>query len=659
MGNTSEAPNNSRSSDQIFGDTLRTLRRAAGLTQAELAERANLSPRGLSDLERGINRYPRRETLLALADAFGLGEDERPRFFEAARRVPRAFSPPGSPPRNAPEPGPGMSAQSVDVDRAADIQIFLIADVRGYTSYTYQHLDEDAAQLAVRFATIGREVIEAHSGRVVELRGDEILAVFASARAALRAAVELQQRLADVAAAHPEQALQCGIGLEAGEAIPVDEGYRGLAINLAARLCSRAGPGEVLAGETIIGLARRVAGLVFRDRGPASLKGIATPVRVIQVLPEEAPDLVIEPAPVEVTLPQPLADSPQAVGNFLWARPEHRLVAREAEMGKLLAALDAVQAGAGRLVLLVGEPGVGKTRLAQEVTRIARERGFALITGRCYAPAEPVPYYPFLEALARAYAGGSATVRETLPVRWPQVARLLPDRNIEVPAAQEGPASGSAEDQQRLFWHVSGFLQALAEERPLALLLDDLHWMDGASLALLLHLARHTHESPILLLGTYRDIEIQSTHPLAKGVHDLGREHLMERIEVRRLARDETAALLEATLEAGKVAEAVTTLIHEPTEGNDFFAQEVLRALVERGEVQLIDGRWELREGVDFVVPENVRVIILERVARLAPEVQQTLALASVLGQTFRFEDLLATQSLAGLPTQPAEPRAI
>jgi class 3 adenylate cyclase/tetratricopeptide (TPR) repeat protein/DNA-binding XRE family transcriptional regulator len=642
MGDT----NPSGRSDETFGDLLRTLRRAAGLTQAELAERANLSSRGLSDLERGINRSPRRETLLALADTFGLAQDDRARFFESARRRrPLRSSRSASPPPPPPAPEPELPSQPIALEPAtAAIQIFLIADVRGYTTYTFEHRDEDAAELAMRFAAIGRDVIETHRGHVLELRGDEILAVFASARAALRAAVELQQHLAELSSAGPEQAVQCGIGLEAGESVPVEGGYRGLAINLAARLCSRAGPGEILAGETIIGLARRVAGLVFRDRGLTLFKGVATPVRVIQVLPEEAPDLILEPVPPEL-VPELPAEPPRAVGNFLWARPEHRLVARKAEMGQLLSALDAVQAGTGQVCLLVGEPGVGKTRLAQEVSLVARERGFVIITGRCYAPQETVPYYPFLEALSRAYTSGSAAVRAALPQHWPWVARLLPERSIGVPVALEGPASGSSEDQQRLFWQVTGFLQALASEHPLALLLDDLHWMDGASLALLLHLARHTRESPILLLGTYRDLEVAPTHPLAKGIRDLSREHLMERIEVQRLAREGTGALLAATLEGGEVSEAVTALIHEPTEGNAFFALEVLRALVERGDITLVKGRWELREDVGVVVPENVREIILERVGRLSPAAQQALEVASVLGQTFLFDDLLAVDA--------------
>src|SRR5215831_9209499 len=128
----------------------------------------------------------------------------------------------------------------------AGILTFLIADVRGYTSFTQSRGDEAAAKLAGTFAEIAREGVEAHGGEVIELRGDEALAVFVSARGALRASVSLQLAFADEVEIDPTLPLRVGIGLDAGEAVPVDGGYRGGALNLAARLCSRAAAGEVL-----------------------------------------------------------------------------------------------------------------------------------------------------------------------------------------------------------------------------------------------------------------------------------------------------------------------------------------------------------------------------------------------------------------------------
>src|SRR5438128_10435135 len=133
---------------------------------------------------------------------------------------------------STPSPGSALSAGT------SDLRTFLIADVRAYTRFTQEHGDEAAAQLAARFAVLAREGVEARGGRLLELRGDEALAVFGSARQALRAGLDLQARVAAATEADPALPLRVGIGLDAGEAVPVEGGYRGGALNLAARLCS-------------------------------------------------------------------------------------------------------------------------------------------------------------------------------------------------------------------------------------------------------------------------------------------------------------------------------------------------------------------------------------------------------------------------------------
>ena len=169
-----------------------------------------------------------------------------------------------------------------------DIQIrtFLIADVRGYTIFTNQRGDEAAAKLAAKFADMATEAIAARGGSVIELRGDEALAVFSSARQAIRAALDLQARFVEETLADPSLPLPVGIGIDAGEAVPVAGGYRGGALNLAARLCGQAGPGEVLASAEAVHLARKIDGVLYVDRGTVQLKGLEEPVRVIKVIPE-------------------------------------------------------------------------------------------------------------------------------------------------------------------------------------------------------------------------------------------------------------------------------------------------------------------------------------------------------------------------------------
>jgi class 3 adenylate cyclase len=174
----------------------------------------------------------------------------------------------------------------------ADVRAFLIADVRGYTLFTAERGDEDAAKLAARFAQVAREGVEARSGTVLELRGDEALCVFSSPRQAIRAAIDLQQRFAEETRADSSLPLPVGIGLDAGEAVPLEGGYRGGALNLAARLCGQAGRGEILASSEIIHLAGHIEGITYADRGRVALKGLAEPVRVISITAE-----VDSPAP--------------------------------------------------------------------------------------------------------------------------------------------------------------------------------------------------------------------------------------------------------------------------------------------------------------------------------------------------------------------------
>jgi len=149
----------------------------------------------------------------------------------------------------------------------------LIADVRGYTLFTQERGDEAAAKLASKFASIAREGVEARGGRIVELRGDEALAVFGSARQAIRAAVDLQDRFVDETVSDPSFPLTVGIGIDAGEAVPVEGGYRGGALNLAARLCGQASAGEVLASQEATHLARKVEGVRYEDRGAPGRAG--------------------------------------------------------------------------------------------------------------------------------------------------------------------------------------------------------------------------------------------------------------------------------------------------------------------------------------------------------------------------------------------------
>lgn len=183
--------------------------------------------------------------------------------------------------------GSGVESGRGGLGEDAQIRTFLIADVRGYTVFTQERGDEDAAKLAGKFAVLAREAVEARGGVLLELRGDEALCVFSSTRQAIRAAVDLQQRFVEETIAEPSLPLTVGIGLDAGEAVPVEGGYRGGALNLAARLCGQARAGEILVTREVTHLARRVDGVRYEDRGSLSLKGLDEPVDVVRVISEE------------------------------------------------------------------------------------------------------------------------------------------------------------------------------------------------------------------------------------------------------------------------------------------------------------------------------------------------------------------------------------
>ena len=280
-------------------------------------------------------------------------------------------------------------------DREAAIRTFLIADVRGYTHFTREHGDEAAARVAAKFAEVSTEAVEAFHGELIETRGDEILAVFDSPRRALRAAVELQDAFAHELALDPSLPLRVGIGLAAGEAVPVGDGFRGNALNIAARLCGRAEPGVVLATEELVGLAGTIDGLVYEAFAPLELKGVdgaVRPLKVTSARPGLPPSLPEPPG-------GPLPDLPPELD------PASAIAGREHDLRVLRWYWRRARHGHGRAVFISGDSGAGKTRLAAELARVARAESAAIVYAACAGPAD--------QAIARvqeAVAGSGPTL---------------------------------------------------------------------------------------------------------------------------------------------------------------------------------------------------------------------------------------------------------
>ncbi|MGO8946482.1 MAG: helix-turn-helix domain-containing protein [Ktedonobacterales bacterium] len=261
-----------------FGEQLRDHRTLRGLTIEEVAQAVSIAPSALREIESGTRGVPSTSLVEALADLLQVTGDQRETFLEVAdwesgvvgHLLEKRLGKPSRPPL------------------LASILVFLIADIRGYSRFTEEHGDQAAANLTTRFADIAHGVVERWGGQLLEIRGDEVLSVFTSAQQAVRAGSDLQRCCAEETLVNADLPLAIGIGLDVGEAVAVDGGFRGAAINRAARLCSLAGAGEILVSTGVAYLAPQLDGISFIARGNELLKGFAEPTPILLAAPVDS-----------------------------------------------------------------------------------------------------------------------------------------------------------------------------------------------------------------------------------------------------------------------------------------------------------------------------------------------------------------------------------
>jgi tetratricopeptide (TPR) repeat protein len=312
-------------------------------------------------------------------------------------------------------------------------------------------------------------------------------------------------------------------------------------------------------------------------------------------------------------------------------------VGRAREMAVLEAALTASCDGQGQLILLEGEPGIGKTRLLQELTASASSRDMQVLWGRCYEGEGAPPFWPWIQIL-RSYLASSTpeSLQAELGTGAAVLAQVVPEIRQRCADLPSLPALEPAQERFRFFDSLTLFLKNAAQRRPLVLIFDDLQWADTPSLLLLQFVARELPAIPLCLLGTYRDLTLEPDHPLTHACGELARIPTQQRLRLQGLAPHEVAHFLALTIGVAP-AEPVVTSLHQRTEGNPFFLTEMVRLLLtEDGAAAFCTPQAESH----LALPQSVREAIGRRVRPLPLPCQHLLRLASVMGRTFDVETL-------------------
>jgi class 3 adenylate cyclase len=531
-----------------------------------------------------------------------------------------------------PSEGIANAVGACSVPESVELATILLTDLVGSTRLATSVGPARADELRDEHFELLRDAIASFGGREIKNTGDGMMVAFSSASAAVRCAVAMQQRF-ERRYRQAEQSLHVRIGLGAGESTVKDGDYFGMPSIEAARLCAQTPADGILVSALVHALAGRCEGIEFLPAGELELKGFEERVTALSVswapLAEETGAASRWPLPAVLRSVPPIA-----------------YVGRLQERAALAQATKLARSGERQVVLLAGEPGIGKTRLASFAAHGCHAEGFAVCWGGC-SDELAVPYEPWIEVCSQLVQDAPADLLDAHVKRHGgELSRLVRDLGDHVRALPAPQSSDPETERYLLFNAVVDLLREAAERVPVCLVLDDLHWADAQSLALLKHLLRPVEQGPLQVIAAYRDSDLGKDHALTGVLADLRALQGVQRIALRGLGEEDVAEIMTAV--AGHELEhdgiALAGQISEETDGNPFFVGEILRGLSESGALffDAATGRWRVDRPETLALPESVREVIERRVERLGNDALEALRLAAVIGRSFDLDLLSA-----------------
>ena len=510
-----------------------------------------------------------------------------------------------------------------------------VGQTEGTVTIMFTDVEESTRLLSTRGFTASHEIMKAyetiidekvgqHAGRRIKGLGDGFMISFGSARHGVECALDIQQAIAEYSKQNPERKLRIRIGVNTGEVVEEAGDIFGAAVNVAARVAGKAKGGEILVSEIVRQLVGPIAEMKFEFRGRYKLKGFPDRWRLHQVTPGETKE----------------------VSHVLTSG--EGFVDREHERLDIRMVMDRAATGNGSLIFLTGAPGIGTSRLASEIAGEAAAKGWLVLTGRCLEK-DGEAYGPFREVLAAAVAASTAkSLQEAAGHHGPLLATLAPSLRQKMRGMPAAPEVAADRIREQLFKALHAMLTGVQGNKPLLIVIDDMHWADEGTLMLLRDLAERINGSRMVVIATYWDTELDSGRPFATAASRLLRRRRAQRVTLSRLSDHDVERIV-----AGMAEIPLTPVqllgIQAATEGNPLFVEHSFLYMAESESMLGGGGRAQASyTEEDLELAQSVRGLIGRRIQRLSEPAQRMLVAAGIIGRDFDIPLLEAFGELAG-----------